>query len=87
MRLVIVRLTRAPRGGFATVPASVAAFVKSNQLHIAPQFAGASDQELARYFVVTLPQDEHAEDVATAMGALEDVDTAYVQPVASPAAP
>jgi hypothetical protein len=85
--VLILKATRASPAAAQHVPAPVAAEIQKKNLRLTPQFPGATDPELSRYFVVTVPSNGDAEEVARSLRAIPGVDAAYVQPEPSPPAP
>jgi hypothetical protein len=85
MPTIVVQVrTPASRAANSIVPEFLAEAARRLGLTLVPQFAGATDPELARYYVAEAPAAADVEAAAAALRALNDVDAAYVQPEAAP---
>jgi len=84
MATIVVQV-RAPEAfAPAGVPGPVMETARRLGLSLSPQFAEATDPELARYFVAEAPPAANVEAAAEALRGLSEVDAAYVQPEPSP---
>jgi len=85
--VVQVRASSAAAPVGARAPGALVETARQLGLDLAPQFGGAADPDLARYFVAEVPPTADAEQAAEALRRLREVDAAYVQPEPSPPAP
>lgn len=47
---------------------------------IEPLHSGSDDPRLGRYFIIRVPEDEKAEDLARRLRSLEPTEAAYIKP-------
>ncbi len=86
MSTVVLQLLSAVPGA-AALPPTVEQVRRQLGLRIEPQFPGATDLDLASYFVAALPAAADAEATAETLRSLPEVAAAYVQPEPSQPSP
>ena len=88
---VVVRLrsdvAHAVRAATQDVPdtAELDAVLRRFGIALKPQHPGSTDPDLDSYFMIASVPFEQAERIAAALRELETVESAYVQPLVSPA--
>ena len=75
------------KGHSPEAPTSLSAAIAPLGVSLAPQHRGATDPELSRYYLVRNVDAAQADEAIGRLTALPDVEAAYVQPTAFPAAP